>query len=482
MDNVLTPYLRHIDESALLRNSYYGTGGFSDGTFLFKHERETEEQYFFRRMIAYYLNYMAPVVNSHVDPVFRDPAVRDYSGPATTLWESYVENVNGAGSNLPDFMKMAALTSKIFGACLIVTDNGREQPATVAQVLQNRNLPYSFIVTPDRITEFKVDALGRLLSVKYTEAEIDVGGSRTGETLIREWTRTTWALYRDTKFIEGAAHDLGRVPATVLLSRKMDPGEIKPPSEFLSIAKTNLHIFQLCSWLAEIHANQTFAVLTYPVIGQPPDSLTIGTNNALSFNGESRHAPEWKAPPSESAKSLQDQIDRLIAEIYRMASLAYVNASRANASGEAKKWDFEKTNQALTDLAQNCAAAERDIAELFTLWTGQALTYAVAYPDDFALADTAQELADAQAVLDMALGLEMKVEVARKVLELYFDLTPERFDEILAEIRKTAEDAYKSMEAMNKAGAQEDPDDDLKKKDPADDEADPKKKDPAAEV
>ena len=130
----LIPYLRKIDDYDLLEQSYYGNGGFADGTFLFRHRRETAEQYAFRQMLVYYLNYVAPVVNSHVDPVFKDPAARDYSGPASNLWAAYVEDVDGAGTNQEDFMKMAALQSKIFGAVLIVTDNAPEPPATVAEV------------------------------------------------------------------------------------------------------------------------------------------------------------------------------------------------------------------------------------------------------------------------------------------------------------------------------------------------------------
>jgi hypothetical protein len=458
----LPAYLRKIDDNDLLRHAYFGTDGFADGGFLFRHRREDDEQYGFRRMLAYYLNYTAPVVNSHVDPVFKDPATRDYTGAGSSLWETYAENVNGAGTEIGDFMKMAGLSAKLFGGCVIITDNKAEQPATVAEVLQTRALPYSYIVTPDRITDFEIDALGVLVSISYTEAEIGEDGKRTNETLIRKWTRQAWALYRDSKLIRGEDHNLGRVPATILLSRKLDPGAVKPPSEFLSVARTNLHIYQLCSWLAEIHANQTFAILTYPVVGKAPESLTLGTNNALAFNGEGRHAPEWKAPPADPAKSLQDQIDRLIQEIYRMASLSYVTGTKQASSGVAKAWDFEKTNQALTDLAQNCEAAEKDLADLFALWTGQALAYTCSYPREFALADIAQELADAQAVLDMTLGQEVKVEVAKKVMELYFDLEPERFDEILASIQAEAEDAYRSAQAD--------------KKDPADDE------DPATEV
>lgn len=456
----LIPFLRKIDEYDLLRDSYYGSGGFADGAYLFRHRRELAEQYAFRQMLAYYLNYVAPVINSHVDPVFKDPAVRDYKGPASTLWETYAQDVDGAGTNQEDFMKMAALQSKIYGAVLIVTDNAPDQPVTVAEVIAGRKLPYSYLVTPNRITDFQIDARGVLVSVSYTEPEVDETGAKTGEQLTRKWTRSGWGLYRDNKLVSSGDHNLGRVPVTVLVSRKMQPGELKPPSEFLSVARTNLHIYQLCSWLAEIHANQTFAILTYPVVGTAPDSLVIGTNNALSFNGESRHAPEWKAPPSDPADSLQGQIDRLIQEIYRMASLAYVTGTKAQSSGVAKQWDFEKTNQALTDLAQNCESAERDVAEVFALWTRQVLEYTVAYPNDFALADIAQELADAQAVLDMSLGSELRVEVAKKVLELYFDLEPERYDEILAAIQREAEDAYRAAQAEKKDPAEDNSGDD----------------------
>ena len=57
----------------LLRDAYFGSGGFASGAYLTKHKRESEEDYRFRRQNAYYLNYFAPIVNALVDPIFKHP-------------------------------------------------------------------------------------------------------------------------------------------------------------------------------------------------------------------------------------------------------------------------------------------------------------------------------------------------------------------------------------------------------------------------
>ena len=61
----------------LLKDSYYGTGGYQSGDYLLKHKRETDADYQDRKRSAYYLNYFAPIVNALVDPIFKRKPLRD---------------------------------------------------------------------------------------------------------------------------------------------------------------------------------------------------------------------------------------------------------------------------------------------------------------------------------------------------------------------------------------------------------------------
>lgn len=430
----------HAVKYKLLRDAYYGTGGFSDGTYLVKHKRESIDKYDNRRELAYYLNYTASVVNSHVDPVFRQEIKRDWQG-TDALFEAFLKNADITGNDMQSVTRRAALGSKLYGVNFAVVDNVKEQPEDMESAINSRACPYVFIVEPDRVDDYEIDRFGRLQMFAYREEKTD----GTSGYNIRVWTANEWMLKNSMGGdIESGEHNLGRVPVVVWQSRELDPANVLPPSEFYSIAQTNHAIYQLCSWLTEILQNQAFSILIYPSLDETV--FQTGVSNALGFNGaESRHAPGFIAPAAAPAEMLQGQIDRLIQEIYRMANLALVTGVLEAKSGVAKAWDFERTNQTLADFAANCENAEKQIVELWCLWTGSKIEYLVEYPRDFAIVDIADELANAQAAVDMQFGTTMLAEIAKKVLAAYLpNIEPEIFDKIVKEIEVKGTDEQMS--------------------------------------
>jgi len=438
----------NIDKYELLRNAYYGTGGFEDGSYLVQHKREQSDNYEARQLISHYLNYVQPVVNSHVDPVFRKEAQRDFNGSGSELWDQFYQDADGHGNSLPRVIKRFAAEAKLLGVTFVVLDNDPNPPPTLAAVKATRALPYLFSVTPDRVVDWKTDKLGRLTSITYTEL-VDGHSANDQDFCLRTWTTVGWNLTNrasDTEHGKGA-HTLGTVPVIPYFSRPGQPGVMKPPSEFLSIARTNMHLFNLCSWLSEMLWNQTFAVLTYPVKdGNQPTKLTIGTNNALAYDGTLSNSPEFIAPPADPATVMQGQIDRLIQEIYRMAALSFVTGTKAEQSGVAKGWDYETTNRILADFAANTEYVEIRIASLFAKWMGVQLEYKCSYPDDFGLIDVAGELEAAGVVKEFNIQSKtLAVEIVKKILAIYLpDLDTETFDKIIAEVEAAGADALES--------------------------------------
>lgn len=437
-----------IDKYELLRNAYYGTGGFETGTYLVQHKRELADNFAARQLIAHYLNYVASVVNSHVDPVFRKEAQRDWEGQGAEMWQKFYDDADCSGYSLPRCIKRMAAESKLYGVTFVVMDNVAEPPATLAGVLEQRALPYIFSVTPDRVVDWKTDKLGRLTSITYTEV-VDGHSQNQEDYCLRTWTTMDWSLTNRNKDVthESGQHNLGMVPVIPYFSRPGQPGVMKPPSEFLSIARTNLHLFNLCSWLSEMLWNQTFAVLTYPVKdNNQPSKLTIGTNNALSYDGTLSHAPDFIAPPADPATVMQGQIDRLIQEIYRMAALSFVTGTKEASSGLAKGWDYETTNRILADFAGNSEYVEIRIAGLFAAWMKTQLEYSCTYPDDFGLTDVMAALEAAGLVKDFDIQSETLLEeVVKKILTVYLpDLDSEIYDKILKEVKDAGLDALES--------------------------------------
>jgi hypothetical protein len=225
-----------------------------------------------------------------------------------------------------------------------------------------------------------------------------------------------------------------------LFSRVLEQKTMKPVPELMPIAKTAVSLYNHCSWLGEILRNQTFPLLTIPSLDAT--ELTIGNNNALGYSPDSSHTPDFIAPSSDPAKTLQEQITLLVQEMYRMVNLSYVLGSTpSNVSGVARQWEFERTNQQLANFAHQCEDAEKAVLDLFAAWLNSDIEYTVIYPNDFGVVDVAAQIEQAQAVLDLGLTNGIREEVLKQVITAYCPgISDERFDELVGELQQQDED------------------------------------------
>ncbi|WP_292017761.1 MULTISPECIES: hypothetical protein [unclassified Megasphaera] len=426
-------------EYQLLRDAYYGTGGFATGSYLNKHKRESKEDYQFRQANAYYLNYFSPIVNALVDPIFKRQPLRDYQGPASATIKAFLEDVDTAGADIHTFMKRAAIMAKVYGVSFIVVDNASERRSrTVAEMLQQREIPFAYVLGPQDLEEYGIDQTGSLLYVRFKEVASIKDG--TYQYRYTYYDRTKWEIWGDNLMKSSGEHGLGCVPVIPLFPRMLEQRTMKPTPELEPIARTAKALYNHCSWLGEILRNQTFPLLTIPSLDV--NDLVVGTNNALGYLPDSSHAPAFIAPPSDPATILQNQIASLIQEMYRMASLSFViSTTQNNNSGIARQWEFERTNQQLANFAMQCARAETEVMELVARWVNSDITYTVSYPDDFGIVDVTDQLAQAQAVLDMNLTDGLQEEVLKRVLAVYCpDMPDERFDELIEDMKRRQAD------------------------------------------
>ncbi len=448
-------YDKKLDRYTLLHDAYYGVGLFENGAGLRKHPREDDANFKDRQALAYYLNYLNGIVNAVVDPIFKDDIKNDYND--TEMFVKFLEDCDGAGTSYQDFLKSAAQQAKLYGAVYVVVDNAADMADTKAEALEARNLPFLKIVTPAQIVDWEINNRGRITRFEYNEK------IRTGEnnevTTNYEWTEKEWRV-GDKR----GTHILGRVPVVQWLARNTPKTEIKPPSEYISVAQSNYFLYQLCSWHTQILRDQAFNILIMPDTGA--SELTIGTNNVLAFPPEASHVPAYIAPQSGPADMLTGQMDRIIKEMFRMSGMDSVVGYQTDKSksGVAKQWDFEKTNKRLADFAVRCENADKAIISLYEEWSKESIDYECEYPRDFKINDVADALADAQSALDLGFdSTSYKQEVLKRVLAAYLpNIEPEVYDKIIEEVAKAIEDAK-----MHDAFDGDITDDDNKKPKPA---------------
>ncbi len=422
---------------SLLKDAYYGEGGFLDGSYLSKHKRETTDNYMKRREFAYYNNYFAAIVNALVDPIFRKTPLREWDGPAATAIETFTKNVDNAGTDIQSFMAAAAVKAKMLGACFICMDASPEVSPTLGDALAKRNIPYAYIVEPEFVTDWAFDNYGNLAMMEFKEPveakESDIKWRRI------KFTATEITITNDSEQPQIVPHTLGRIPVIFFPARLGSRQTAKPASEMEPLAKCVLAQYNYQSYLGEILRNQTFSILTMP--GSKPSAIEIGTNNALCYDPDVSQGsrPEFIAPPSDPANTLIAQIKAMTEEMYRMAGLSFVTGTKQEASGVSKAWEFERTNQCLANFARRCRSVEIQLLNLFMLWIKQDGKYDVQYANDFGIVDVAAEIQTAQSVLDLNLMDDMKKQVLKKVIAAYLpDISDEDYDELMAAYDKQA--------------------------------------------
>lgn len=422
----------------LMRDSYYGDGGYR-GAYLIPHKRETEQNYRDRQQTAYYLNHFSLIVNALVNPIFKRRPLRDWTGTASPVAEAFLEDVDGAGNDMDSFMQAAALSAKLYGAVFIVVENfqAMDLPASMGEALAQRKFPYAYTLDPDRVEGVSIDKNGRVLSIKFRDTAVSstMGGEKERTVY---FDTHSWAVYENGALVSSGEHNLGEVPVVWFPSQHVKNGELNPTPELYPIAGISCSLYNHCSWLTEILRNQTFPLLTFP--SKEASDLVIGNNNALCYDGDTvRFQPGFISPPSDPAALIQSQIKTMVEEMYRMAGLTFATTTKQEASGISRQWEFERTNQRLAAFAKRCAAAEWKVMALVARWMGLDLEFQATYSSDFGITDVATELKNAQAVLDMQLTDQLKVEVAKQVLSAYVpELPSDRFDAIIADIEKKA--------------------------------------------
>lgn len=439
-----------VNDHKFLLDAYNGSGGFKDGSYLVSHPRETPEKHNARKELAYYLNYVAPVVNSHVNPVFRKEPEREWK--ENPLFSAFVDDVDTLGTSINRFMKRAGLIAKLHAVSFIVIDNVLDQPGNMADVIKQRALPYAYVVKPSQVKDYKTNKAGKLIELSYT---VNSDGTATNQaTETWTWTTKQWTCQYANGEKKQGEHKLGRLPIVPFYARPYEPGNVLPQSEFFNIAKTNKRLYNLCSEIDELIRNQAFNILTYPADeSQTPDDvkeITVGTENVMSYNGALSGKPEFIAPSAEPLQQLRDERKDLIVEIYRMAELSHVTGVETKNSGVAKQWDFENTNQVLSDFALNAEEAEREVAKVFELWTNTTVDYYCKYSDDFGIVDVAAALDEVGKALDLNIGGQFNVEAKKKAVAVYLnDLPEDRYDKVVDDIEARGQD-----ETYNFNGAQ----------------------------
>lgn len=426
-------------------DAYFGQGGFRNGDYLIPFSLESD--YLSRKKLAYYKNYIKPIIRAMVEPCFGEEAKRsitDQAGnPIDNKFSLFLNDVDVGGTYIQDFTHNATNICRRHGVSFVVMDNFANQPESEKEAIQNRLYPYVYIKKAWEVDSFDTDIFGNLEWIVFCDKPVKINGK--DQTRYSKWTKTEYQVLTGTGskkvLVSSYIHGLGQVPVIMTFSDSVESKEtilIDPP--LYDIAKLNYVIYQMSAELRDLERAQAFSVLFAQ--GIPPESMATGPKNYLNIPIEASISPGYASPPFEIMAGLVQNQEQIRKDLYTIAEQAGVVGVQSSESGIAKSYDFFAHEDTLKRTSTIAETIEYKISDMFKLYTNEDYIYTVNYKRDFAPMGLDREIDRIDKVLKMSgLNKVFASKIQEKLARLLMsDEDTSVIDEIINDIRSVKEE------------------------------------------
>jgi hypothetical protein len=430
-------------------DAYNGTGGFKDGTYLVPHSREMF--YETRKDMAFYKNFIQPIVNAMITPVFNKPAPRKVDG--SDYFEEFIDDCDNLGTKLQSFTEDVLTNARLHGFTFVVVDNfpKEAQPATQAEALEERVFPYVYNKKAQQLAGYRLDRFGNIIDITFTDDKIKVtieSKEQEVDSFIRYTADKTQIIYKNKEewiVFASYEHGLGFVPVIPIYSvKRKQKNKLEVDAPLFDLARINHAIYNKDSEIREIERSQGFSILYMQTSNT--GNITVGTNNVLFLPMETTIAPGFASPDPSIQKNLVDYNTNMREDLFRIAEQNGVTGVSSSKSGIAIQWDFFAHESVLKKTATIAQDVEEKIAWVFSEYTGESIDYEVKYPLTFQPNDKLTEIKITDMYLQMNPPPKAKAMAMEKITRLLFsEVDQDDVEDAVKEIESTQEDETQGL-------------------------------------
>lgn len=406
-------YRNQASEMEFRRLTYIGGAEYLHGNYLFRHGRETIEDYQRRLQRAYFQNFCAPVIDLYAGFLMSQTIKRENNFTRKNEWINFLSDATAEGQPFDTFMSELIRWTAAIGKSYVLVDRTQGEVQTKAEEFEAGIRTYIQRIPWENLIDWEKDNIGKYLWVKIKET---VRGTRNWtaneniKTRYRIWTRETWEIYEtdgnNVAFIAGGINPIGIVPIV----------EIEWPGGSLikDACRINRSIFNLCSLLDESLYRQCFPQFCYP--GDLPNEFKLGTATCLTFD-PTGPAPLYIAPPSDPNDFLLRMIQHLSEVLNKiLVYKADVEGFRPE-SGIARAYSFSQLNNVLLGASKNFAQAEEEIFRLFAMWEQEPTDgIKIQYPQTFDIVNIESMIDEAIKAQMLSLGSKFERYLKKKIV------------------------------------------------------------------
>ena len=368
---------------SLLRDSYFGSGGYLSGSYLQKSTSETETDYTKRKSLSNYRNEMKPVVDALNDPIFSHDIVRTCKG-SCELFEAFEDNADSSNESLTNVIQDIDLKAEILGSVFCFMDNYQDIPSVQSVAIEENKYPYIYYIEPDKITSYAFNDLGALIFVKYKN-----GSNAQGDSFQSFYTiDNIW--YTCESNGSGARGEEIECPAPLLYknAKKYDKN-LLPLSSHMDTATSCKMIFNQNSLINRQQFTSTFNMLA--VKGTKGD-MKIGPDRVMFVNKETDF-PQFISPDVSTMDTIGKDRDEIQDEISKVNNLAVQNSNIAQ-SGDSKRWNDKKRQEKLSSKVKNVLQLEEWVYQSFMFFSEVEFSVNAIYDESFDFFTISEDLDD----------------------------------------------------------------------------------------
>lgn len=419
-----------------MNDAYFGTGGFRDGTYLTPHNREMF--YTSRRQTSVYKNYVRPILDAMVNPIFADIIPRNVD--SNSLFSSFIEDVDNNGTSLDNAVNEAMKICIRHGQVFIVMDNfvASDQKETILDARAHRVFPYIMIKTAVDVKDFVLDKWGNIQSIIFYDRKIKDNNNNDLQ-LYRKWDNNISQLMieKNSKLIpyaEEVIHGLNAIPVISMYSApRRDRSKLLIDPPLYDIARIALVIYNKDSEARDLERSQSFSVLC--IQSDRAGNLSLGAHNVIFVPPETQFMPSFISPNPSILVGLMVNSEKLREDLYKLAEQNGVQAIKSEASGVSEAFRFFGHETVLQRVSGMASTLDNAIFDLFCMYTGEQPEYNIDYPRDFAPGNISVEVDSLQKYLQQDPPQKAKSLALKKWTRLILsDQDPEELQEALNEI------------------------------------------------
>jgi hypothetical protein len=455
-----------------------------EGYVLYRHERESENNFNRRIAEAYSLGYSSSIVDLFNFYLFKRHPIRDLN-PLNNdkQWKQFENDCNLYGDDWLVWLLESQRWAGVMGHCGVLVDKSSQSFQTSDEELQAGVYPYVARYFPQNILdwEYKKDGNNRpyLAYVKLLDSD--------GQ--YRIWTTEWWAVYtipedgtgNQTTVIDVTTGELrgggGASAATEeqkLVSIASGPNPFIDPStgrgeipfvwfynikskerpigisDIKDVAYIDGAIIRNLSEGEEVISYGAFPMMRKPMIdsGQSVGNDLAGVTGILEFDPEMPDSkPDWlESKVSEPIKAILQWIELKVNEIYRTSNVGGLAATEIQSqarSGTALKSEFQLLNGKLISKGANAEEAEKSIIKYWLMWQNKEDLndkILIEWPDSYDIEDLTQDLENTLTAKTIILSKTFSAEIQKKLARgMLKNASIETLDNIDTEIEEAAD-------------------------------------------